>query len=92
MTIGNEDDLEQLKAAGRVVARTLKAMGEALEPGITTRELDELGRRLLEAEGARSAPELTYAFPGATCISIGPDDKAYITDLASGTVYRIEAL
>jgi methionyl aminopeptidase len=80
MTIGNEDDLEKLKAAGRVVARTLKAMGEALEPGITTRELDQLGRRLLEAEGARSAPELTYGFPGATCISIGPDVAHGIPD------------
>lgn len=73
MTIGSEEELEKLKASGRLVARTLKAMGEALEPGITTRELDALGRAMLEAEGARSAPELTYAFPGATCISIGPD-------------------
>jgi methionyl aminopeptidase len=73
MTIGNDDELEKLKAAGRLVARTLQAMGEALEPGITTAELDALGRRLLEAEGARSAPELTYDFPGATCISVGPD-------------------
>ncbi|HEX4712478.1 type I methionyl aminopeptidase [Phenylobacterium sp.] len=73
MTIASEDELEKLKIAGRVVARTLKAMGEALEPGITTRELDAIGRRLLELEGARSAPELTYGFPGATCISIGPD-------------------
>ena len=73
MTIGSEDELEKLRVAGRVVARTLKAMGEALEPGITTRELDDIGRRLLELEGARSAPELTYGFPGATYISIGPD-------------------
>jgi len=80
MTIGSEDDLEKLKAAGRLVARTLKAMGEALEPGITTRELDALGRALLEAEGARSAPELTYDFPGATCISVGPDVAHGIPD------------
>jgi methionyl aminopeptidase len=80
MTIGSEDELEKLKAAGRLVARTLKAMGEALEPGITTRELDEIGRRLLEAEGARPAPELTYGFPGATCISIGPDVAHGIPD------------
>lgn len=73
MTIENEDQLDKLKAAGRLVARTLKAMGEALEPGMTTRELDALGRAMLEAEGANSAPELTYDFPGATCISIGPD-------------------
>jgi methionyl aminopeptidase len=73
MTIENEDQLDKLKAAGRLVARTLRAMGEALEPGMTTRELDALGRAMLEAEGARSAPELTYDFPGATCISVGPD-------------------
>ncbi|WP_374573474.1 type I methionyl aminopeptidase [Phenylobacterium sp.] len=73
MTIGNEDELDKLKTAGRLVARTLEAMGKALEPGITTAELDALGRRMLEREGARSAPEITYGFPGATCISIGPD-------------------
>jgi methionyl aminopeptidase len=80
MTIGSEEELEQLKAAGRLVARTLKAMGEALEPGITTRELDDLGRAMLDAEGARSAPELTYRFPGATCISVGPDVAHGIPD------------
>ena len=61
-------------------ARTLTAMGEALEPGMTTRELDDLGRALLEKEGARSAPELTYDFPGATCISVGPDCAHGIPD------------
>ena len=80
MTIGNDDDLEKLKAAGQVVARTLQTMGQALEPGITTRELDQIGRRMLECEGARSAPELTYGFPGATCISIGPDVAHGIPD------------
>lgn len=80
MTIGSEDEFEKLKVAGRVVARTLAAMGKALEPGITTRELDQLGRRMLEEAGARSAPELTYGFPGATCISIGPDVAHGIPD------------
>lgn len=80
MTIGHEDELEKLKEAGRIVARTLTAMGQALEPGITTRELDQIGRALLEKEGARSAPELTYNFPGATCISIAPDVAHGIPD------------
>jgi methionyl aminopeptidase len=80
MTIGSEDELEKLKVAGRIVARTLTAMGQALEPGITTRELDQIGRRMLEDAGARPAPELTYGFPGATCISIGPDVAHGIPD------------
>jgi methionyl aminopeptidase len=44
----------------------------ATRAGMTTGELDEIGRLLLEAEGARSAPQLSYNFPGATCISISP--------------------
>ena len=80
MTIGSEEELEKLKAAGRLVARTLQAMGAALEPGVTTRELDDLGRKLLEDAGARPAPELTYGFPGATCISVGPDCAHGIPD------------
>ena len=80
MTITHEDELEKLRAIGRLVARTLTAMSQALEPGITTQELDNLGRALLERDGARSAPELTYDFPGATCISIGPDCAHGIPD------------
>lgn len=73
MTIENENDLIALKKIGSIVARTLAAMGAALEPGMTTRELDQIGAKLLEAEGARSAPMLAYDFPGATCISVFPD-------------------
>jgi methionyl aminopeptidase len=93
MTIGSEEELEKLRAAGRLVARTLKAMGEALEPGITTRELDQIGRHMLETEGARSAPELTYNFPGATCISVGPDVAHGIPDdrrVAAGDLINID--
>lgn len=73
MTISNESEFEALKEIGRIVANALKAMGAALEPGITTAELDAIGRRLLEQSGARSGPELCYGFPGATCISVNEE-------------------
>ncbi len=47
-------------------------MMSATRAGMTTRELDEIGRAFLEAEGARSAPQVMYNFPGATCISVSP--------------------
>jgi methionyl aminopeptidase len=72
MTIEREEQLEKLKHCGAVVAQTMRAMAAAMEPGITTRELDAFGRKLLEREGARPAPESTYKFPGATCISVSP--------------------
>jgi methionyl aminopeptidase len=72
MTIERDEQLEKLKRSGKVVAQTLAAMARAMEPGMTTRELDTLGRAMLEREGARPAPESTYKFPGATCISVSP--------------------
>ncbi len=73
MTISNEDDLNKLQEIGRIVANTLEAMAAALEPGMTTAELDLIGRRFLEKAGARPGPELTYGFPGATCISVNEE-------------------
>ncbi|MDC7789510.1 type I methionyl aminopeptidase [Rhodoplanes sp. TEM] len=73
MTVSGDDDLQGLKEIGRICADTLRVMGEAIEPGITTRELDRIGRDVMEAAGARPAPELVYGFPGATCISVGEE-------------------
>lgn len=73
MTIETEDDVAALKRIGRVVSLALHEMLDAAEPGMTTRELDAIGGRLLEIHGARSAPGLTYGFPGATCISINEE-------------------
>ncbi|SIP99955.1 type I methionyl aminopeptidase [Bosea sp. TND4EK4] len=73
MTVSNDDELQALQEIGRIVAQALAMMGKALEPGMTTAELDAIGRAHLERAGARSAPELCYDFPGATCISINEE-------------------
>ncbi len=70
MSVENEDDLIGLRRVGRVVADTIKLMLASARSGMSKRELDELAREHFEAQGARSAPELTYDFPGATCISL----------------------
>src|SRR4051794_28416382 len=76
MTIDSPDDIVRLKRIGRIVALTLKEMQENVRPGITTAELDEIGAAVLKQHGARSAPQLAYNFPGATCISIN-DEAAH---------------
>ncbi len=73
MTIETQDDVIALKRIGRIVAAVLQRMLDAVEPGMSTRELDALGDRWLMEHGARSAPKLTYDFPGATCISINEE-------------------
>lgn len=73
MTIKTQQELELLKKAGRVVAETIELMIKSVEDGMTTAELDLIGRKNIERHGARSAPELTYGFPGATCISVNEE-------------------
>jgi methionyl aminopeptidase len=53
-----------------VVRAVFEAMKAAARPGMTTAELDAVGAAALAAHGARSAPQLMYRFPGATCISV----------------------
>jgi methionyl aminopeptidase len=72
MTADSEKDIQYLKAIGRVVAMALKKMMKEAQPGITTAELDAIGSEFLKKEGATSAPQAMYKFPGATCISISP--------------------
>lgn len=70
MSISSNTDLEGMQRISNAVAVTLKKMREYAMPGMSTLELDEYGRTILESYGARSAPKLTYGFPGWTCISV----------------------
>lgn len=70
MSISSDNDLLGMQKISEAVATTLKAMREYAKPGMSTKELDEYGGQLLEKLGAKSAPKLTYDFPGWTCISV----------------------
>ena len=70
MSITDEQDIEGLKRAGAAVAAARDAMGALVAPGVTTAELDAVGKEILDRYGARSAPQLAYGFPGVTCISV----------------------
>ncbi|RFS18898.1 type I methionyl aminopeptidase [Chitinophaga silvatica] len=70
MSITNQAEFEGIQKVSEVVAYTLQAMREYARPGITTKQLDNYGLDVLQSFGARSAPLLTYGFPGCTCISV----------------------
>ncbi len=81
--------IKQMRAAGLVVAETLNAVGEAVTVGVTTGELDQIGRDILAAHGAASS-FLGYGaawgmapFPAVACVSVNevvvhgiPGDRA----------------
>ncbi|MFT3934765.1 MAG: type I methionyl aminopeptidase [Chitinophagaceae bacterium] len=70
MSITKEAELTGMKKASEAVAYTLKEMQHYARPGISTKQLDDYGAKILSGFGAKSAPLLTYGFPGCTCISV----------------------
>ncbi|SMC47615.1 type I methionyl aminopeptidase [Pedobacter africanus] len=70
MSITSEFELEGMEMISEAVAITLKEMRAWAKPGMSTGELDDFGGQILSSFGAKSAPKLTYGFPGWTCISI----------------------
>ncbi len=73
MSITSHAELLGLQRISRDVAATLRQMLEHACPGMSTHELDEYGGHLLAELGAKSAPKLTYGFPGWTCISVNQE-------------------
>ena len=73
MSINDPEELAGMRAAGAIVRRMLEAMKRAVRPGITTAELDEVGGAVMREQGAQSAPQLVYKFPGVNCISLNEE-------------------
>ena len=73
MSINGPEELEGMRAAGKVVQLVLDAMKREVRPGVTTAELDKVGAEVMKREGAQSAPALVYKFPGANCISLNDE-------------------
>jgi methionyl aminopeptidase len=72
------DQIERMRAAGRVVATTLQAVSEAASPGVTTRELDALAAETIASHGAASnflgyGAEFGSPFPGVICTSVNDE-------------------
>jgi methionyl aminopeptidase len=70
MSITSEEELIGMQKASEAVAVALKEMRNYAQPGMTTKQLDDYGAAILSDFGAKSAPILTYRFPGCTCISV----------------------
>lgn len=72
----DQRDIDGMRAAGQLAARTLEMIGQYIEPGVTTECLDQLCHEFIVRYGGTPAP-LGYTaggtlppFPKATCISV----------------------
>lgn len=63
-------ELSEMKLACKISARALARAGEAVEPGVSTLEIDTLVRKYIESEGATPSFLGYGGFPNSICISV----------------------
>lgn len=88
-----QSEIEKMRAAGKILARTLRIVSEEIAPGRTPKELDSLAHRLISEAGAYPSFLHYRNYPAATCISVNdvvvhgiPDD----TQLKEGDIVGLD--
>lgn len=66
-------DLARMRRAGRVAARALAAVGRAVQPGVSTAELDRVARETIKAAGATPTFLGYLGYPATICASINEE-------------------
>ena len=63
-------ELSIMREACRISAGALKLIGQAIEPGVTTAELDRMAEKYIRSEGAIPNFKNYHGYPATACISI----------------------
>jgi len=67
------EDLRRMKECGRIVRKALDEMAAFIAAGVSTRAIEEVGRKVVEAEGATPSFLGYNGYPAAVCISINQE-------------------
>jgi len=71
--IKTPEQVDRMRAAGLVVARTLRVLADAVEPGITTGDLDAIAAREIRGAGAQPSFLGYYGYPATICTSVNEE-------------------
>ena len=70
IVLKNGRELKIMREACRISAETLKLAGSAVEPGVTTAELDKIAEKYILSQGAKPNFKNYHGYPATACISI----------------------
>ena len=91
--VKSADIIERMRVAGRLAALALEQVGRAVEPGVTTDELDQVGHEFLCDHGAYPSTLGYRGYPKALCTSVNevichgiPDD----TVIKGGDIVNVD--
>jgi methionyl aminopeptidase len=73
MTLKSWSELQTMARANRIVVDALDALEAAAVPGVTTKEMDQIARAVIEKAGARPAFLGYRGYPASLCISVNEE-------------------
>ncbi|MBH8600706.1 type I methionyl aminopeptidase [Thermoactinomyces sp. CICC 23799] len=71
--IKSANELERMREAGKIVYLTHQELKKAIQPGITTKELDRLAEKVISGYGATPSFKGYNGFPGSICTSVNDE-------------------
>ncbi len=69
----SDSELRYMREAGRIVAETHRLMSQAVKPGITTRELDQIAETYIKSQNAVPSFKGYNGFPSSICASVNDE-------------------
>ena len=73
-------ELKAMRDAGRISSRALKLAGEAVEPGVSTLEIDRIVRKYIEEQGATPSFRGTGGNPHFPRLRRIPGKRLYFSE------------
>ena len=70
ISIRKPNEIQKLREANIIVAKTLNYLKENVKAGMTLKEVDTMGEEFILSHGARPSFKGLYGFPGSICTSV----------------------
>ena len=100
ITIKSNREIELMREAGRLLALVHEEMGQYIRPGVSTKEIDELGEKVIRSFGCEPNFLNYNGFPASVCVSVNDEvvhgipnknrilQEGDIVSLDAGLIYK----
>ena len=100
VTIKSEREINLMRKAGEILARTHEELGAAIKPGMSTMDIDRLGEKIIRGFGCIPSFKNYNGYPASICVSVNdevvhgiPNKKRIlregdIVSLDAGVIYQ----
>lgn len=100
VTIKSAREIELMRQAGRILAKTHEELGKALKPGMSTWDIDHLGEEIIRSYGCIPSFKNYNGYPASICVSVNDEvvhgipsrkrilKEGDIVSLDAGVIYK----